>query len=95
MSLDQEQVRKIAKLARIRLDDGEVDHFTNELNQILGWVDQLSEVDTQDVKPMASVEHITLPMRRDEVTDGGKASDVLANAPQSEFDCFVVPKVVE
>lgn len=95
MSLTEHNTRKVAKLARIRLSDDEVTHYTEELNGILGWIDQLQEVNTDGVAQMTSVADVTLPMRKDEVSDGGVQEAVLKNAPSSEYGCFAVPKVIE
>jgi aspartyl-tRNA(Asn)/glutamyl-tRNA(Gln) amidotransferase subunit C len=95
MSLTREDVRKIAFLARIRIADDELDSLAGELNNIIGWVEQLSKVDTDGVEPMTSVADMTLPKRVDAVTDGDVAEKVLANAPDREGDFYTVPKVVE
>lgn len=95
MSLDTSTVRTIAFLARIRVKDEELEPMARELSDLLGWVEQLNEVDTSSVEPMTSVAEMTLPRRRDAVTDGGKPEGVLANAPESEDGFFTVPKVVE
>lgn len=95
MSVSQDDVRKVARLARIALPEDQVDHMTNELNGILNWIEQLGEVNVEGVEPMTSVEEITLPMREDVITDGNIQDKVLANAPNSEDGFFVVPKVVE
>jgi aspartyl-tRNA(Asn)/glutamyl-tRNA(Gln) amidotransferase subunit C len=95
MSLDTGMVRRIAHLARIKVTDIELDHWTKELNGILGWVEQLQQVDTTGVAPMTSVADITLRTRADMVTDGGYPERVLANAPESTAGFYVVPKVVE
>lgn len=95
MSLTADDTRKVAKLSRIRLDDAEVEHFTNELNGILHWVEQLQEVDTDGVEMMTSVANLTQPMRADVVNDGNQAEAIVANAPASEYGCFAVPKVIE
>ena len=95
MSLTAEQVKKMAKLARIRLNGEEIEHFGGEISSILDWVEMLQEVNTDDVPQMTSVENINLPLRADEVTDGNVQEKVLANAPKSSFGCFEVPKVVE
>ena len=97
MALDKEAVAHIAALARIRLDDAELEPLAAELSQILGWVEQLGEVDTGDVAPMTSVAAIGLPMREDVVTDGGCRDAILGNAPQTAPNrgFFAVPKVVE
>ena len=95
MSLDHATVRRIARLARIEVADDEVETYVGELNNILNWIDQLGEVDTQNVPPMTRVVDMRLPMREDNVTDGNLRNDVLANAPATEDGCFVVPKVIE
>ena len=95
MSLTTAQVKKMAKLARIRLSDEEVIHFGKEMSGILDWVEMLQEVKTDDVPRMSSVSSIGLPTRADEITDGNIQEDILKNAPQSAFGCFEVPKVVE
>jgi len=95
MSIDAATVRKVARLARIRLGDGEAESLSAELSGILTWIEQLNEVDVEGVAPMASTEAVKLPLREDVVTDGGDPAKVLANAPKSDRGFFVVPKVVE
>lgn len=95
MSLDKATVTHIARLARIRVPDDELDALSGELSSILTWIEQLAEVDTTEVPPMTSVVEVSLPRRRDEVTDGGYQADILANAPECREGFFVVPKVVE
>jgi len=95
MSIDAATVRKVARLARIRLGDGEAESLSAELSGILTWIEQLNEVDVEGVAPMASTEAVSLPLREDVVTDGGDPAKVLANAPKSDRGFFVVPKVVE
>ena len=95
MSVDAATVRRIAHLARIAVQESEIEKLKGELNAILGWVEQLKEVDVEGVEPMTSVTPMQLKMRADEVTDGGDAAAVLKNAPQTEEGFFVVPKVVE
>ncbi len=95
MSVDADTVRRIAHLARIRVEDGEVEKLRGELNTILAWVEQLGEVDVEGVEPMTSVTPMKMKMRKDEVTDGGDAEAIVANAPMSEDNFFLVPKVVE
>ena len=95
MSLDTATVRRIAALARIRLEAAEVERMQTELNDILGWIEQLQAVDTAGVEPMAGAGAVALRMREDVVTDGGIAPRVLANAPDREGVYFGVPKVVE
>lgn len=95
MSLTTEQVKKISSLARIRLNDEEVEHYRQEISGILSWIEMLQEVNTDKVPRMSSVSSISLPTRKDEVTDGNIQADILKNAPKSAFGCFEVPKVVE
>ena len=95
MSVDAATVRHIAKLARIAVSDEEVAALAPELNNILGWVEQLQEVDVEGVEPMTAVIPNRLRLREDEVTDGGIREDVLANAPAAEQGFFAVPKVIE
>ncbi len=95
MALDKAAVAHIASLARIRLSEAELEPLTGELSQILDWVEQLNEVDTTGVAPMASAAAASLPMRNDEVTDGGCREAVLGNAPLTTRGFFTVPKVVE
>jgi aspartyl-tRNA(Asn)/glutamyl-tRNA(Gln) amidotransferase subunit C len=95
MSVTSQQVRHIAKLARIAMSDAEIEAMVPELNNILGWVEQLGEVDTDGVEPLATVVPNRLRLREDAVTDGGKRDDVLANAPLAEHGFFAVPKVIE
>lgn len=95
MSLDRETVRKIAFLARIRVGEERLDPLAKELDGILGWIEQLGEVDTDGVEPMTSVADLTLPRRADAVSDGANPERVLANAPDRVEDFYTVPKVVE
>ena len=95
MSVDAATVRRIAHLARIAVADDEVDHLRGELNAILAFVEQLSEVDVAGVEPMTSVTPMVMKKRPDVVTDGGDPEAVLKNAPAREGDYFLVPKVVE
>lgn len=95
MEVDAATVRRIARLARIKITDAEAEGLQGELNGILDWVRQLDEVDTRAVEPMTRVVPIELKRRADKVTDGGCAGDVTANAPMTEDHFFVVPKVVE
>lgn len=95
MSVDTNTVRKIASLARIAVSDGEVEAMTGELNNILGWVEQLSEVDTNGIEPLHTVIPNQLRLRDDVITDGNIRDKVLANAPQAEHGFFAVPKVIE
>ncbi len=95
MQVDQATVRRIARLARIKITGEEAKEFEKELSGILDWVEQLDELNTDDVEPMTQVVPAALKWREDVVTDGGIPSRVLANAPLSEDGFFVVPKVVE
>ncbi|MBS0518025.1 MAG: Asp-tRNA(Asn)/Glu-tRNA(Gln) amidotransferase subunit GatC [Proteobacteria bacterium] len=105
MSLDKDTVARIARLARLKVPEEELSTLAGELSGILAWIEQLNEVDTKDVAPLASVSDVTLPMRADKVTDGGIAGNVLANAPggavyvdptdKNAGGFFTVPKVVE
>lgn len=95
MSLDKATVAKVANLARIRVEEKDLGSLANELNAILGWVEQLSEVDTENVAPMTSVADMQHRWRTDEITDGGYQQDVIANAPSEEEGFFAVPKVIE
>ena len=95
MSVDIDTVKRVARLARIAVDDEEASRMTGELNAILGFVEQLNEVDVAGVEPMTSVIPTAMKMRADEVTDGSKAEDIVANAPHSGENFFLVPKVVE
>jgi aspartyl-tRNA(Asn)/glutamyl-tRNA(Gln) amidotransferase subunit C len=95
MSVDQQTVRRIARLARIAVTDEDVPHLQGELNAILAFVEQLGEVDVTGVEPMTSVTPMAMKKRQDGVTDGDDADGVLRNAPVSEDSCFLVPKVVE
>ncbi|MDP8994821.1 MAG: Asp-tRNA(Asn)/Glu-tRNA(Gln) amidotransferase subunit GatC [Pseudomonadota bacterium] len=95
MSVDTATVRHIARLARIALSDAEVEALAPELSNILGWVEQLQEVEVEGVQPMTAVIPNQLRLRDDEVTEGGIRDDVLANAPVAEHGFFAVPKVIE
>ncbi len=95
MSVDANTVRRVAHLARIAVAGDEVEHLQGELNAMLAFVEQLAEVDVADVEPMTSVTPMAMKMRKDEVTEGGIADDILANAPAREDYFFLVPKVVE
>ncbi len=95
MSLDHATVRRIASLARIRVEEDEVDHLCHELNGILGWIEQLNEVDVAGIEPLTGAAHAAAPLRPDVVTDGGYAEQVLSNAPERIGDFYAVPKVVE
>jgi aspartyl-tRNA(Asn)/glutamyl-tRNA(Gln) amidotransferase subunit C len=95
MSLDEATVARIGQLARIAIDDQERALLAGELSHILGWIEQLNELDTEGVPPMTSVTPMRLALREDEVKDGGRQDDILKNAPDRQNGFFVVPKVVE
>jgi aspartyl-tRNA(Asn)/glutamyl-tRNA(Gln) amidotransferase subunit C len=95
MSVDADTVRRIAHLARIAVPEDEIEHLQGELNAILAWVEQLGELDVEGVEPMTSVTPMVMKKRRDEVTDGGIAEQIVKNAPASDDNFFLVPKVVE
>ncbi|HEX2134409.1 MAG TPA: Asp-tRNA(Asn)/Glu-tRNA(Gln) amidotransferase subunit GatC [Microvirga sp.] len=95
MSVDQNTVRRIARLARIAVTDDEVPHLQGELNAILSFVEQLNEVNVEGVEPMTSVTPMVMKKRQDEVTDGGYPDKIVRNAPATEDNFFLVPKVVE
>ena len=95
MSVDAATVKRIGRLARIRIEESEVATYQDELNAILGFVEQLDEVDVSGVEPMTSVTPMQLRRREDKVTDGGYPERVVANAPLAEDNFFMVPKVIE
>lgn len=95
MSVDLATVKRVAHLARIALSEGEAERMMGELNGMLGFVEQLSEVDVTGVEPMTSVTPMVMRKRKDAVDDGGKADDIVANAPETDRHFFLVPKVVE
>lgn len=95
MSVDTATVKKIASLARIAMSEAEAEAMAPELNNILGWIEQLGEVDTSTVQPMTAVIPNHLRLRDDVVNDGNCRDDILANAPQAEHGFFAVPKVIE
>jgi aspartyl-tRNA(Asn)/glutamyl-tRNA(Gln) amidotransferase subunit C len=95
MSVDADTVRRVARLARIAVAEDEVEHLRGELNAILAFVEQLAAVDVEGIEPMTSVTPMAMRMRKDEVSDGGIADAVMANAPAREDHFFLVPKVVE
>jgi aspartyl-tRNA(Asn)/glutamyl-tRNA(Gln) amidotransferase subunit C len=95
MSVDQDTVRRIARLARIAISDDDVPHLQGELNAILAFVEQLGEVNVEGIEPMTSVTPMPMKKREDRVTDGGYPDKIVANAPAMEDNFFLVPKVVE
>jgi aspartyl-tRNA(Asn)/glutamyl-tRNA(Gln) amidotransferase subunit C len=95
MSVDRQTVKRVARLARIAVSEADAERMSGELNAILGFVEQLNEVDVAGVEPMTSVTPMAMKKRQDAVTDGDKAADIVANAPATEENFFLVPKVVE
>ena len=95
MAVDKDTVAKIARLARIRVSEEQQAALAGELSNILGWVEQLNELDTEGVEPMTSVVAMKPPLREDKVTDGGCPDKIMANAPEPAHGFFAVPKVVE
>ena len=95
MSLDQAAVKRIAKLARLKLSDDRIGPMQQDLNRILAFIEQLNEVDTSHVESLAGVNTPSMPFRKDEVNDGNYVEKILANAPEAACNMFVVPKVVE
>jgi aspartyl-tRNA(Asn)/glutamyl-tRNA(Gln) amidotransferase subunit C len=95
MSVDLATVKRVARLARIAVSEEEANRMTGELNGILGFVEQLSEVNVEGVEPMTSVTPMVMRKREDVVSDGSKADDIVANAPATDRNFFQVPKVVE
>ncbi len=95
MAIDKETARRVAHLARIEVAEADLDHVARELSGILGFMEQLTEVDVTGVEPMTSVTPMNAPLRYDEITDGGNAERVLASAPLRRDGFFAVPKVVE
>lgn len=95
MSLDLATIRRIAALARIHVEDAELASLQAELNGILGWIEQLTEVNVEGIEPLSGAAQMALKMREDIVTDGGYREKILANAPERAGDFFAVPKVVE
>ena len=94
-NIDKATVAKIARLARIKIDEEKLEPLAGELNNILGWVEQLDEVSTDGIEPMSSVVDAKLRWREDVVNDGDKADSVLKNAPNAEYGFYAVPKVIE
>ena len=95
MSLDKSTLERVAYLARIKIDNSEIDKMIEELNNIMKWVEKLNEVDIEDVQPMTGVSSMTLRERVDKVTDGGLEDKILSNAPEKIDGSFTVPKVIE
>lgn len=95
MAVDKDTVAQVAKLARIRVEPEQHESLTREMSNILRWIEQLGELDTEDVEPMTSVVEMNLKMREDVVADGERRDDIVKNAPESKHGFFVVPKVVD
>jgi aspartyl-tRNA(Asn)/glutamyl-tRNA(Gln) amidotransferase subunit C len=95
MSVDTKTVARIAHLARLKVPEDRLEPLAGELNNLLAWVEQLSEVNTDNVPPLTSVVHVKMPQRDDVVTDGDRRDEVLANAPDAQNGFFAVPKVIE
>ncbi len=95
MTIDHATVRKIASLARIRVEENEIERYASQIGGIMTWVEQLGAVNTDNVEPLANVANIALTWREDVVNDGNIQQDVLANAPESLEGFYVVPKIVE
>jgi len=95
MSLDKETVRKVAGLANLEMDEAALERVTPQVSGIIKWIEQLAEVNTDNVEPLANVAHIELVLRKDVVNDGNCVDLILANAPESTQGFFVVPKIVE
>ena len=95
MALDPSTIRRIANLARIRVEDDQIEPLSRELNGILGWIEQLNEVNVEGVEPLTGGAQMSMKMRDDVVTDGGYPEKILSNAPDRSGSFFAVPKVVE
>jgi len=95
MSLDKSTLERVAYLARIKLNNSEIDKMTEELNNIMKWIEELNEVDITDIQPMTGVSNMTLREREDKVTDGGYQDKIVSNAPEKIDNSFTVPKVIE
>ena len=95
MSIDKNQVKKVAKLSRISLDENKVESLSKDLNSIINFVEQLNKLDTKDTKPLSSVIDKTLEPRNDKVNDGQMKEEILKNSPDKNEDFFIVPKVIE
>ena len=95
MSLDKATLERVAYLARIKINNSEIDKMTEELNNIMKWIEELNEVDISDVEPMTGVSNMTLREREDKVTDGGYQDKIVSNAPEKIDNSFTVPKVIE
>ena len=95
MAIDNETVKRVAFLSRLKVEDEKIETTKEEFNKILNWIEELNEVNTDNVEPLISVNDTNLRLREDQITDGNYQEAVLANAPDKEYDYFAVPKVVE
>ena len=95
MSLDKSTLERVAYLARIKIEDSEINKMTTELNNIMKWIEELNEVDIENVSPMTGVSNESLRERQDMVNDGGYSDKIVSNAPEKIDDTFIVPKVIE
>ncbi len=95
MTIDTKTVHRISRLARIKIPETDIESLKEDLNRILGWIEQLSEVKTENVQPLYNISLENMPRREDQINDGNYPNDILANAPEAGFGMFVVPKVVE
>ena len=95
MSVDVQRVKEVARLARIAITDQEAQDLTGDMNEILGWVEQLNNVDITNVEPMTAVVDTKIKLRQDVIVDGNYASKIVSNAPKTEDNFFMVPKVIE
>ena len=95
MAVDNETVKRVAFLSRLKVEDNKTEAVKEEFNKILAWIEELNEIDTENVEPLISVNDIELRLREDNVTAGNCKDDILKNAPSAEYDYFAVPKVVE
>ena len=95
MPIDKNQVKKVAKLSRISLDDNKIDSISKDLDSILTFVEKLNELDTKEIKTLKSITNKTLEARNDIVDDGKIKNDILKNSPEKNEDFFIVPKVIE
>ena len=95
MAIDNETVKRIAFLSRLKIEDDKIESTKEEFNKILSWIEELNEINTDNIDPLISVNNVSLRLRKDEVTAGNCKDDILKNAPAAEYDYFAVPKVVE
>ena len=95
MDIDKKLVKKIATLSKMKIEENEVEKFSNELSKIINWVEKLNEVDTKNITPITNPSDIKIPFRKDEINDGKIEDKILKNAPEKKGGYFIVPKVVE